>query len=322
MSLLITGAAGFIGSHLAQRTLEQSNDQIVAVDDFNAFYAPAIKRANAALFAAHPRVTFVEQSFGNLAAMHDLIRRHQVRRVVHLGGYAGVRQSVADPRPYEEHNVRGTQALLEAARLAGDVERFVFVSSSTVYGDTAAVPFVEDAPLGTPLSPYGVTKRAAELAALEEYRSHSLPVVIVRPFSVYGTRIRPDLAMHVFARAILTGSPLPLLGDGSARRDFTHVNDICDGLAAALRAQAAVGEAINLGHHEPVAIIELLRMLERALGRTAIIERRPASPADMPLTCADLTKARRLLSYSPRVALSDGVAEFAAWFAATRPDLG
>ncbi len=180
----------------------------------------------------------------------------------------------------------------------------------------SAVPFQEDAPLGIPLSPYGVTKRAAELLALHYHRVHGVPAVCLRPFSVYGPRIRPDLAMHVFATAITRGEPIPLFGDGTYQRDFTHVSDICAGLSSALAAEDAVGEAINLGHHQPVAVNELVTLLERELGRKAIVDRRPAFAGDMPLTCADLGKARRLLGYAPRVSLADGVHDFVAWFRA------
>ncbi len=190
----------------------------------------------------------------------------------------------------------------------------MFASSSTVYGQTAAVPFQEDAPLGIPLSPYGVTKRAAELLCFSYLQMHRVPVVCLRPFSVYGPRVRPDLAMSIFAEAILRGRPIPLLGDGSQRRDFTHVSDVCDGLLAALTANDVVGEAINLGHDEPAAVRDLIALLESALERQARVETRPGSPADLPVTCADLGKARRLLGYAPKVALADGVRDFAAWF--------
>jgi UDP-glucuronate 4-epimerase len=219
------------------------------------------------------------------------------------------------PLEYEKANVRGTLVLLEAARARG-VERFVLVSSSTVYGAGTPVPFREDGPLGVPMSLYGVTKRAAELLGLHYHRVHGLAVVILRPFSVYGPRMRPDLAMFAFACSIAGGKPLVLFGDGSIERDFTHVSDVCDGLLAALSADAAVGEAINLGHHQPVAIGELVRMLEHGLGRKAIVERRQPFPGDMPVTCADLSKAEQLLGYRPRVALADGVREFARWFLA------
>ena len=314
MTVLVTGGAGFIGSHFIERHLAAAPDaRVVCLDDFNAYYDPALKRANAAALAADERVTIVDGSFVNAALVRELFAGHDVRQVVHLGGYAGVRASMAMPLEYEETNVRGTLVLLEAAR-RHPLERFLLVSSSTVYGAGSAVPFQEDAPLGIPLSPYGVTKRAAELLALHYHRVHGVPAVCLRPFSVYGPRIRPDLAMHVFATAITRGEPIPLFGDGTYQRDFTHVSDICAGLSSALAAEDAVGEAINLGHHQPVAVNELVTLLERELGRKAIVDRRPAFAGDMPLTCADLGKARRLLGYAPRVSLADGVHDFVAWF--------
>jgi UDP-glucuronate 4-epimerase len=317
MSILVTGGAGFIGSHMIERLLRESNDELVCLDNFNDYYDPALKRANVAGFAHQRRVTIVEQSFCDRAAVSRLFAEQSVRSVVHLGAYAGVRPSIADPFIYEHNNVHGTLVLLEAAR-AHPVERFLLISSSTVYGRGAAAPFQEEAPLGTPMSPYGATKRAAELLGLAYWDLHRVPVICLRPFSVYGPRLRPDLAMHVFTAAIRAGRPLPLFGDGTIRRDFTHVSDICAGLAAALSADDAVGQTINLGHSQPVAIRELIGLLERALGRKAKIQPQPAVAADMPLTCADLSKAQRLLGYEPRVPLAEGVREFVEWFENTR----
>ncbi|MBI3839350.1 MAG: GDP-mannose 4,6-dehydratase [Planctomycetia bacterium] len=313
MSILITGGAGFIGSHLIERLLDQSRDRLVCLDNFNDYYDPAIKRANIQGFAGNDRVTIVEESFGELPAMRRLFADHQVRRVVHLGAYAGVRPSVARPLLYVDNNIRGTLVLLETAR-EFPVERFLLISSSTVYGRGAAVPFREDQPLGVPMSPYGATKRAAELLGLTYVDLHAVPVVCLRPFSVYGPRLRPDLAMTIFTEAIATGRPLPLFGDGSVRRDFTHVDDINRGLIAALTADNVVGQTINLGHSEPVEIRHLIALLEDALKCKANIEHRPAVPEDMPVTFADLSKAERLLDYAPRVPLVEGVRQFVAWY--------
>jgi UDP-glucuronate 4-epimerase len=255
----------------------------------------------------------VEHSFCDFAAMQRLFAEHAIRHVVHLGAYAGVRPSVERPLIYQKANVEGTLVLLEAARAHG-IDRFLLISSSTVYGRGAQVPFREDAPLGIPMSPYGATKRAAELLGLTYYDLHRLPVVCLRPFSVYGPRLRPDLAMSVFTESIIQGRPLPLYGDGSIRRDFTHVSDICAGLVAALDADRVVGETINLGHSEPIPIRALIAMLENAIGKTARIDWQPEMPGDMPVTCADLEKAERLLGYRPGVSLAEGIAEFVAWY--------
>jgi UDP-glucuronate 4-epimerase len=316
MAVLVTGGAGFIGSHLIERLLAtDTSEKVVCLDDFNNFYDPALKRANAARFAADPRVGVVEQSFCDLAATRRVLVEHDVRRIVHLGAYGGVRASIENPLIYEESNVRGTLALLEATR-GRPIERFLLASSSSVYGAGATVPFREEAPLGAPMSPYAASKRAAELWVATWRQLYALPSVILRLFSVYGPRVRPDLAMHVFANAIVSGRPIPLYGDGSVRRDFTHVSDICDGLLAALDSEHAAGETINLGHNQPASMLELIALLEAALGRKATVERRAAAAADAPLTGADLSKAERLLGYRPKIALADGVRDFARWFLA------
>lgn len=313
MSLLVTGGAGFIGSHLIERLLTVTDEPIVCLDNFNDYYDPALKRANVRSFADSAQVTIVEQSFCDRAAIDRLFADHAFTSVIHLGAYAGVRYSVENPIPYQEANVGGTLVLLEAARRR-PVGRFLLASSSTVYGRGAVAPFREDDPLGVPLSPYGATKRAAELLALTYHDLHSVPVVCLRFFSVYGPRLRPDLAMTIFTSAIEEGRPLPLYGDGSIRRDFTHIDDINDGVLAALSAPGAVGEAINLGHSEPIAVADLVTMLEETLGKKAVIDRQPEKLGDMPLTCADLTKAGRILGYAPRVPFAEGLKEYVAWF--------
>lgn len=313
MNVLVTGGAGFIGSHFIERLLARvANARITCLDDFNDYYDPALKRANAAAFD-QARVRVVAGSICDESLVEKLFGEHRFQHVVHLGGYAGVRTSLEKPLLYEQSNVQGTLVLLEAAR-RHPVERFTFASSSTVYGAGSSVPFVEDSPLGVPLSPYGVTKQAAELLARHYQMVHEVPTISVRPFSVYGPRMRPDLAIHVFATAITRGRPIPLFGDGSYRRDFTHVSDVCDGLLATLTADGAVGQSINLGHHEPVAMIDLIRLLESELGTSAKIDFRPAFAGDMPVTCADLAKARRLLGYHPQISIADGVRDFVRWF--------
>jgi UDP-glucuronate 4-epimerase len=311
-SLLVTGGAGFVGSHFIERVLAESGARVTCLDNFNDFYSPAEKRLNIAGFASNPRVTLIEGDFCDAEAMRRLFDEQKITAVVHLGAYAGVRPSVANPFIYEKTNVGGTLALLEAAR-QHPVERFLIASSSTVYGHPAISPFVEDAPLGRPLSPYGASKRAAELFGQTYLQLHRVPVVCLRPFSVYGPRLRPDLAMSIWTEAIARGRSVPLFGDGSMKRDFTHVHDICAGLLAALVKPDVIGESINLGHSEPIAMRDVIAALERAIGKPAKIDRQPEKPGDMPITCADLTKAKRLLGYEPKVPFDDGVREFVAW---------
>ena len=313
MAILVTGGAGFIGSHFIERTLAAGEEQIVCLDSFNDYYDPAIKRANVKGFADDPRVTLVEDSFCDRDAVERLFTAHDIEHVVHLGAYAGVRPSVENPFIYQEANVLGTLVLLEAAH-RHPVRRFLLASSSTVYGRGAAVPFVEDAPLGTPMSPYGATKRAAEVLGTTYFDLHRVPTVSLRLFSVYGPRLRPDLALTIFTAAIEEGRTLPLYGDGTIRRDFTHVSDICDGLTSALSAENVAGEAINLGHNEPIEMRALIAALEKALGKKAVIDQQPEKPGDMAVTCADLTKAGRLLGYRPRMPFEEGLVEYVAWF--------
>jgi UDP-glucuronate 4-epimerase len=319
-TVLVTGGAGFIGSHLIEHLLWNGVERVVCLDDFNAYYSPARKRANIAGFVGDSRVTLIEGSFCEEECVEMVFRRHRISHVVHLGAYAGVRPSIENPAIYQRTNVAGTLTLLEAARRF-PVERFLLISSSTVYGKVSA-PFLEAMPLGLPLSPYGATKRAAELLGLKYADLHAVPVVCLRPFSVYGPRLRPDLVLSIFCDAIECGRPVPIFGDGTILRDFTHVSDICEGLRAALTARGVIGECINLGHAEPFSIRTVVEMLERRLGRRARIEWHPANPDEMPVTCADLQKAGALLGYSPRVPFAAGLDDYVAWRAQQRRGFG
>jgi UDP-glucuronate 4-epimerase len=316
MSILVTGGAGFIGSHFIEHLLATTRHRIVCLDNFSDYYDPAIKRANVAGLFGHDRVTLVRGDFCDQPELIELLETHEVDRIVHLGGYPGVRYSVEHPDIYQQVNAIGTLRVLEAARQT-KIRRVVVVSSSTVYGRGAKAPFVEDAPLGVPLSPYGASKRAAELMALTYHELHRTPAVCVRLFSVYGPRLRPDLAMTLFAGRILHGSPIVLYGDGSIRRDFTHVSDICRGLAAVLHTPGVEGEVFNLGHEHPVAMRQVISALETGLGRRAIIQQEAARREDMPLTHADLAKSSRVLGYEPQVSFDDGVADYCQWYLRT-----
>jgi UDP-glucuronate 4-epimerase len=312
MPILVTGGAGFIGSHFIERLLAESDEEVVCLDDFNDYYDPHRKRENARAFAGRPRVSLIEGSFCDEALVADVFARHGIDRIVHLGAYAGVRASIERPLIYQQVNVVGTAVLLEAARRHA-ARRFLLASSSTVYGQGATVPFQEDAPLGIPLSPYGASKRAAELLGLTYWVLHGLSVVCLRLFSVYGPRLRPDLAMSIFTQAILDGRPLTVFGDGSIQRDFTHVSDITAGLWAALWADGISGEIINLGASHPIEIRRLIELLEDACSSRACIQQQPEKPGEMPTTCADLGKADRLLGWRPTVALDAGVRDYVRW---------
>jgi UDP-glucuronate 4-epimerase len=313
MAILVTGGAGFIGSHFIELLQRQWDGPIVCLDNFNDYYDPQLKRSNVAAFADDERVSVVEADFCDAEAMRALFRERGVQYVVHLGAYAGVRVSVQRPLIYQRTNVGGTLALLEAAR-EFPVKRFLMASSSTVYGRGAGVPFREDAPLGIPASPYGATKRAAELLGLTYWELHDVPVVCLRPFSVYGPRLRPDLALTIFVTALERGSTISLFGDGSIRRDFTHVSDICAGLFSALTAADVIGQEINLGHSDPVEMGKLIAMLEAATGKKARIDYCPPREEDLPITYADLSRAERLLGYRPQVPLDEGLRGYVAWY--------
>lgn len=313
MSILITGGAGFIGSHLVELLAQQTDESLVALDNFNDYYDPRLKVSNAEKLQTIPTCQVIEGDFCDFEFTQQLFAEHQFEHVIHLGAYAGVRISVERPEIYQKSNVGGTLSLLEAAR-QHPVSRFLVISSSTVYGTGAGVPFTEDAPLGIPTSPYGATKRAAELMGLTYQVLHDVPVVCLRPFSVYGPRLRPDLALTIFTAAVENGTKLPLFGDGSIRRDFTHVSDICAGLISALTANGVVGECLNLGHSDPVEMRVIIKMIEEALGKKANIEYLPERPEDLPITFANLEKAKRLLNYQPKVPINEGIQEFCGWY--------
>jgi UDP-glucuronate 4-epimerase len=312
MAVIVTGGAGFIGSQLIGRLLEATDEVVVCLDNFNDYYSPLQKRRNVEPFLSHPRLRLAEGDFCDAPTVMRLFGENDVSSVVHLGGYGGVEASVAAPLVYQRTNVGGTLVLLEAARKFG-VGRFVLASSSTVYGDIAESPFREDGPLGIPLSPYGATKRAAELLALNYHRLHHLPTVCLRLFSVYGPRMRPDLVLSMFSKSLVEGRPIVVYGDGASQRDFTHVSDICDGFLAALNAPDAVGEAINLGNARPVSMNEVIAELQGAFDARVDIIRKPPRLCDMRRTCADLSKAKRILGYHPATEFRAGLRAWAEW---------
>jgi len=314
MSVLVTGGAGFIGSHLLDALAAQGR-RAVCLDNFNDYYPPALKRRNIRGALATGLVELVEGDICDLELCRRVFERHGVRRVVHLAARAGVRPSIEQPLLYERVNCAGTLNLLECAREAG-VEMFVFGSSSSVYGVSTRVPFREDDPVEAPISPYAASKRAGELYCHVYHRLYGLPVVCLRFFTVYGPRQRPDLAISTFAARIMRGEPIQMFGDGSSRRDYTHVSDTVAGVLAAMDSNLPF-EIINLGNSRPVALRELISLIETALGKKARIERLPDQPGDVPLTCADISKARRLLGYEPRVPIEAGIRQYVEWLEAS-----
>ena len=312
-NILITGGAGFIGSHLVDRLMADPNNRVIVVDNFDDFYNPAIKRENIAAHTGCDNFELVESNIANAGAMEDLFARSRFDLVVHLAARAGVRPSLADPLAYEETNVRGTYALLEAARRNG-VKRFLFGSSSSVYGVNANVPFSEDDPIAQPISPYSATKIAGEAACHAFSHLYGMRIVCLRFFTVYGPRQRPDLAIHKFARLISAGKPVPIYGDGTTRRDYTYIDDIISGVQAAISYDQSQFEIINLGESETVELRRLVEVIERAIGKRAILDRQPQQPGDVPITYANIDKARRLLGYNPETKIEAGIEKFVTWF--------
>lgn len=310
--LLVTGGAGFIGSHLVERLLGMGAARVVVVDNFNDFYDPSIKRKNIAAHLKHPAYRLVEADLCDFESLGRLFGEEAADAVIHLAARAGVRPSLDEPRLYHESNVTGTVNLLELMK-QHDVKRLVFGSSSSVYGPVAEPPFREDAPL-MPISPYAATKAAGEMYAHTYSHLYDIQTVCLRFFTVYGARQRPDLAIHKFARLIAAGRPIPVFGDGTTERDYTFVDDIISGVVGALNYNATPFEVINLGESQTVSLNQLIELLEDALGRKAIIERHPLQPGDLPRTHADISKAKRLLDYQPTTPIEQGIRKFADWF--------
>jgi UDP-glucuronate 4-epimerase len=310
MRVLVTGGAGFIGSHLVERLLKQGHGAVI-LDDFNDFYDPAIKLANIASVTKDARVFRVDLRDNH--AVRNLFRRERFDAIVHLAARAGVRPSIAQPQLYYDTNVNGTLHLLDAARTIG-LERFVLASSSSVYGISKTVPFSEDMHLTQTISPYAASKIAAEFLCSTYSHLYGMRVVALRYFTVYGPRQRPDLAIHQFTRKILAGEPIDQFGDGTTRRDYTYIDDIIQGTVAAMKYDRAMFDIFNLGENETVQLKDLIEQIERAVGKKAAINRLPEQPGDVPLTCADISKARRLLGYFPTTKLADGLPKFVEWF--------
>jgi UDP-glucuronate 4-epimerase len=312
-SILITGGAGFIGSHLVDRLLSEGDWQVSVVDDFNDFYDPAIKRANVRRHEKDSNYRLFEADIRDQAALKEIFQAQAFSCIVHLAARAGVRPSLAQPLLYTETNINGTLNLLELAR-EHDIKQFVFGSSSSVYGINAKVPFSEDDPIRQPISPYAATKAAGELICHTYTHLYGMRCVCLRFFTVYGPSQRPDLAIHKFARLIAEGRSIPVFGDGTTRRDYTFIDDIIAGVRAAIEYAGTDYEVINLGESRTVELRELISLLEKELGATAKIDRQPLQPGDVPQTFADITKARQLLGYDPQTQIEEGIRKFIEWF--------
>ena len=315
--ILVTGGAGFIGSHLVEHLLADGGFDVTVLDDFDDFYDPEIKRRNIEACAGNPRFRLVDGGIRDDALIDRLVgERPDV--VVHLAARAGVRPSIRDPLLYEDVNVRGTLVILEAMRRHAR-RRLVFASSSSVYGATSRAPFREDDPADRPISPYAATKRAGELLLATYHHLYGIESAALRFFTVYGPRQRPEMAIARFSRLILEGEPVPVFGDGTMRRDFTWIEDIIQGVRAAIdRVEGRGFQVYNLGESETTTLIDLVRLIEEAAGRPARIDWRPPEPGDVPLTSADIDKARRELGYHPRTPIREGIRKYVAWLKGER----
>lgn len=311
MKILVTGAAGFIGSHLAQKLLERG-DEVVGLDNFNDYYDPAKKRANERRLNGYPAFTMVEGDVRDRQGMFDLFAREHFTAVAHLAALAGVRNAVKYPEQYVEVDYNGTQHLMDAAR-SEDVGNFVFASTSSVYGATEQIPFVETDPCDRPLQPYAAAKRAAEILGYSYHYLFGLNFTAIRFFTVYGPNGRPDMMAYKLADSITKGREVPLYNGGEMYRDWTYVGDITDGIVAALDRPLGY-EIINLGRGEPVLLNDFVQMMESLAGKRANLVDAPKHAADVVRTYADIGKAQALLDYDPQVSADEGVRRFWEWY--------
>jgi UDP-glucuronate 4-epimerase len=310
---LITGGAGFIGNHLVRALLKDEDLRITIIDNFDPFYPRQIKLLNAEGFEKHLQVLLLDLNLDNLSSQElQMILPQKVDVIIHLAAKAGVRPSINNPLAYQRTNILGTQMLLEFAKDTG-VKQFVFASSSSVYGVNKNLPWKENEQL-QPISPYAMTKLAGEMAGHVFSSLYGIRFIALRFFTVYGPSQRPDLAIHKFVKAILKDQPITMYGDGSTSRDYTYVDDIVQGILAAINYDRSPFEIINLGNCDAVSLKELIESIEDITGKKAMIDQQPEQAGDVPQTFADITKAKQLLNYQPTTRLKDGLKNFYDWF--------
>jgi len=308
-NILITGAAGFIGSHLSEKLLAEGH-KITAIDNFDAFYSSYVKRKNIVIALANTNYTFKKLDITNNKDLESLDQ--QFDTIIHLAAKAGVLPSIKEPLKYTQTNIVGTQNLLEFAKLKG-IKKFIFASSSSVYGVNKNVPWLESDNVLNPISPYAASKVSGELIGQVYASLYKIQFLALRFFTVYGPRQRPDLAIHKFTKMIAIEQPIPFYGDGSSKRDYTYVDDIVNGIAACLKYESSLYEIINLGNNAPVSLTELVQTIEEVVGKKAIYNKLPDQIGDVPVTYADINKAGNILGYQPSVKLNDGIKIFFEW---------
>lgn len=310
--ILVTGGAGFIGSSLINRLIEYPQVRITCLDNFDDFYDPKIKKSNIVNHLKKGTYKFIRADIRNFSLLKSKLSGHY-DAIIHLAAKVGVNPSLKDPAIYTQVNVNGTQNMLELAR-EFHCKKFIFVSSSSVYGVNPRVPWKENDYNLLPISPYAVTKISGELLGRIYARLYNFEFIALRLFTVYGPRMRPDLAIHKFTKSILEGKPIPIYGDGKTMRDYTYVDDIVSGIIAALDYSNSQYEVINLGNNRPVKLRTLIYLLEKFLGKKAIVKKLPMQPGDVPVTFANIKKAQKLLGYNPKVNLQTGLQKFIHWY--------
>jgi len=311
MKILVTGGAGFIGSSVVDRLLARG-DSVVCLDNFDEFYKPAIKRRNIEAALKSPNFKLIEGDIRDLGLLKKLFAEEKIDMVFHPAARAGVRPSIIDPMLYEDVNIKGTMNLLEMAK-EHKLKGFIFASSSSVYGKNKKVPFSEVDSVDNPISPYAATKKACELICYTYHNLYNINITCLRFFTVYGPRQRPEMAIHKFTRLIDEGRPVPMFGDGLSKRDYTYIDDIVDGVIKAVDHNAPY-DIINLGESQTTELRELIGFIEKNLGKKAVIESHPDQPGDVPITYADITKAKKVLGYDPQTKAEAGVKKFVEWY--------
>lgn len=313
MRILVTGGAGFIGSHLVEKLLSLG-DEVVCFDNFDSFYDPQIKHRNIAQAKLSPHYTLIEGDVRNKGMLQSCFEKYKFDVVVHLAAKAGVRSSLQRPEEYYEVNITGTLNLLETMRKFS-VKNMIFASSSSVYGNNVNSPFSETDNVDHPISPYAATKKAGELLCYTYHHLYDFSVFCLRFFTVYGPRQRPEMAIHTFVRNIIERNPITLYGNGNSMRDYTYVDDIVDGIVNSINRLKGY-EVINLGESQTFKLLDLVHVIEEAVGQKAIIQWKPAQPGDVDKTFADITKAKHLLGYAPHVGIVEGVRQLVEWWLA------
>jgi len=315
-TILVTGGAGFIGSHCVDALLEKGN-RVICVDDFNDYYSPAMKKKNIAGHCTNPNFTLYRVNISDIRKLRPIFKKHKIHKILHLAARAGVRPSIANPEIYYQVNIVGSNNIFQLAH-EYKINHIVYASSSSVYGNQSKIPFAETDEVNEPISPYAFTKKAVELLAYTYHHLYGLNMTGLRFFTVYGERGRPDMAPYIFAKNILSGKPIKKFGSGKTKRDYTYIKDIVNGVLAALDKPFPY-EIINLGNNQPVALNDFIAAFEKIVGKKAVIEPYPAQPGDVDITYASISKAKRLLGYAPHTSIEEGLVNLVTWLKKQAP---